>query len=902
MIRLIPYTKQLIPIGNAHHYEGQLVWSDGNVAYGWEYAPQPTQSPVASTPDGFWVGEEDVGKYKLAKKNLHLGSNVVSREHGDLQCYPCYVDVQDTGGNLPEYGVLYSPNGIYLYNGAVISLDASGNVLTYENYLLRFYTNRNVQRQDGNNHPLYYAHVVISDYSIDDWYYVAIYSNNNNNYYILYDYNMLKIAEITEQNDTFSIVYNYDGRNITGTCDFKIVKKYVLLDVIVTTVDLYSLYAMGGTVLYNSILAVDAIRLGVDGTTVRAAITQYERGDYVSKLFQLATAVETYFCAYSPDRDVDGDVMYTGDYKAVYDMLIGSGTCTLTVTSTGVTIYDVQTGTEIAHTSGDLLTVGGTYVGHGRITYDNYNSGEWDYELWLYIDGMTGTADIEYNGSYCVVTNHSTGNKIAEETAQGLDVYYNGVVNWQGPGSITVQNTTVIEYSGNYLVASDIRGSSNQITSPLADPTVTDGTLYAEQNGNHITVTDNGNPVYDGEGSITINNAQPAAGGMYSGDYIISIHMSGTGIIEPQSYSSGMNVYDSNHNIVASLAYGYVDIYDNTGTVTYSGAGTITTNNLVPIKWFGGYTINAAVSGTDTVVIKDKEQMCDYDITYGYSGHSYRIEQPTGDTVVYYTDKIATYDRTNGTVRIVDSHQQLYNGAGSISVSNTSLVSGVYEGDYSIALYKDGTGIVNKDINDNKFIYDLNNNLVAREKDREIIVYSGGSVVYQGTGTISLSNTVKTSDTVVVYDSSNQLIAEENNEDIDVYDANHQLIYSGPGWIQTNNLSVNRSNKKYHIDASNGLQQVQQYPSYWQAGDDVKVDLSDMDLLVTTQQGTDTYTGDVLGLLSTQGFIFVHGVHSWKDYVISQDSNLIWHNRQSETYIGIQKCFSLAWLKRKWKV
>jgi len=901
MLKRLLYTNRLIDIGNSVHYNGEAVWSDGRVAYGWDYAKSKAPATVI-VPAGFWVGEETNGKYRLAKKNLLLGNTVVSNGHGDLQCYPCYVDVQDTGGNLPEYGILYSPNGVYLFDGAVISLDASGNVLTYKGYMLKFFTNTNAQKQDTNHHPLFYAHVVATTLDLDDWYYVAIYSNNNINYFTIYDTDLIKIAEVTEQNDTFNIVYNYDGRQITDSdADFEIIKKYNLLNVVETTVDLYSLYAMGGTVTLNHIVAIDAIRLNIDDTTVQGLIGQNERGNTVRKYFQLATAIQTYLCAYSPDRDVDGDIKYSGGYEVVYDMLIDSGVCTLTVGANGVTIYDVQTGTEIAHTSGDLLTVGGTYVGHGRITYDNYNNGEWNYELWLYIDGMTGTANIEYDvNNYCIVTNHQTGDTIAQETSTGLDVYYGGVVAWQGPGSISVSNVTPIEYTGDYLVSSDITGSSNQITNPLGDPTVTDGTLYAEQNGSTITITDNGSPVYSGAGSITITNPQPAAGGYYSGSYTISIRMSGSGIIVPQG-SSDMDIYDSNRDIVASLASGNVSIYDSSGTVTYTGAGTITTNNLVPVKWFGGYTLNASVSGTETVVIKDKVEMCDYTITRTITGHSYHIEQPTGDTVVYYKDKVATYDRNNSTVRIVDaSHQVVYSGTGSISAYN--LVD--TEGDYTITLTATGFGYASKDTNNNTYVYDLNNNLVAKEQNREIIIYSGGQVEYQGAGTITLSNTVQETDTVVVYDSNGNVIAEENGDDVDVYDANQQLIYSGTGWIKTSNIyaiNIKRSNKLYHIDASNGLQQVQQYPTSWQDGG-VTLDLSDMSLTVDQH----TYNNDPLRLLNTHGFIFAHGVHGNGDYVISQDSNLLWHCTQqhtteSETYSGIEHVFNLAWLRKRWK-
>lgn len=913
MLKLIPYTKQLISIGNQNHYEGQLVWSDGKVAYGWDYTPQQPKQPITNTPAGFWVDEEQNGRYKLAKKDLQLGKVVISSGHGNLQCYPCYAVVQDTGGYLPEHGVLHSPNGVYLYDGAVISMDASGNTLTYDDYLLKFYTNTNVQKNDTNDYPLYYCNIIVTfnGYTFIGWYYIAVYSNH----YIIYDNEMLQIAEVVKDN-TYTINYNYDGKEFNGSCSFTMNKKYVLLDTVITIVDVRSLHSMD-TTLYDGIIAVDALRLAIDSHDERnALIEQHDYGNIIRKYFQLTTALLAYLCAYCPDRNLDGDVIYHGDYTVIYDMQISTGTGTITVSSSGVTICDPQTGTEIAHTSGNLLFVNGSYVGHGRITYDNYNNGEWDYSIWLYIDGITGTGDIEYDNGHVVVTNHLNGNYIAKETNNGLDVYYGGAVAWQGPGSISVRNLTPIEYTGNYLVSSDITGTSSQITDPTGNPTVTDGTLYAAQNGTNITVTDNGNTLYSGAGSITITNPQPVGGGVYRGSYTISIRMSGSGIIVPQN--SDTYVYDNNYDIVASCVSGTVYIYDSSGTVTYSGSGTITTSNLVAIKWFGTYEIDASLSGTENVVIKDKQRYCDYTIRRSYNGFSYHIEHPTDNIVVYYKDKVATFDSNRNTVIVLEAingqYVQVYNGQGSIYVSNIVLIdadNNIYEGDYLIWLDETGSGVAEWDINNNVYIYNLNSVLVAKEENRQIIIYDNGNVEYQGEGTITLSNTIKESDNVVILNSN--VIAEENGESIDVYDNQQQLIYSGPGWIETSNLTVNRSNKKYKVDIQNGLQQIQQYPQpYWQAGTDVKLDLSNMDLLVTTQQGgTITYSNDPLGLLTTQGFIFAHGVHAWKDYVISQDGKIIWHGETddqqqqtviSETYTGIENCFSLAWLKTRWSL
>lgn len=576
MVKLIPYTKQLISVGNQRHYEGQLVWSDGRVAYGWDYAPQQKKQEVSNAPAGFWVGEQGhvtAGHnwYKLANKALQLTGYVASVGKMNLQCYPCYAQVFDTGGYPPEYGALYTPTGVYTYNGAIVAMSADGSLLTYDDYNLYFYDVPGSQKQDTHQLPLYYCYVRLiynNQLLFGGWVYFSIGKNNGEiiQYYI-YDLDNTQIAHYYLYNDVWTLDYN--GQSYTG--DDLLEKHYVkpLLSVNCTQILLQQLHSLD--VVFDGIVAVDGLRLTIDPTDARSdAITQHIRGDDVRKLFQLAKTNECYLTALTPDKDANGNSLFTGQYYISY---------TSTLSGTGY---------------------------------------------------------------------------IVEET----------------------------HYTGDYTIK---------------------------------------------YGSTTLT---------------------GSGIIGYDD--GGIQVYDTQGNLIG---------------------------------------------------------------------------------------------KTNGSSGIIVG---AYSGPGTIEVSN----------------------VIN--VLDGVKVYQLNSDNTQ------------GAIIAETTTTLS---------------------------DINVYDAQGQIIYQGAGSINTSYLTPIRSIKRYKISAQNALQVVQQYPQYWQAGSDIKVDLSNMNLLVTMQiQGVQTVitvNNDALGLLTTQGFIYAGGVHAWKNYAISQDNNKLWHineqqQQSSETYQGIENCFSLAWLKKKW--
>lgn len=577
MLKLIPYTEQLISIGNQRHYEGQLVWSDGKVAYGWDYAPQQKKQEVSNAPAGFWVGEQGtvtagISWYKLANKALQLSNKISGGSKLNLQCYPCYAQVRDTGGYPPEYGAIYTPNGAYTYNGAIVAMDSDGSLLTYDDYTLNFYSVPSGQRQDTHQLPLYYAYVrliVNNQLLFDGWVYLSIGKNNGEiNQYYIYDLDNVQIAHYYLYNDVWTLDYN--GQSYTG--DDLLEKHYTkpLLSVNCTQILLQQLHSLDYAV-FDGIVAVDGLRLTIDPTDARSdLITQHIRGDDVRKLFQLAKTDECYLTALTPDKDANGNSLFTGQYYISY---------TSTLSGTGYIVEETH------------------YTGDYTITY----------------------------------------------------------------GSTTLTGSGIIGYDDGGIQVYD-----------------TQGTLIAKTNG-----------------------------------------------------SSGI--------IVGA----------------YSGPGTIEVTNVVNVL-----------------------------------------------------DGIKVYQ---------------------LNADNTQ-----------------------------------------------------GAIIAETTTTLS---------------------------DINVYDAQGQVIYRGTGSINTSYLTPIRSIKRYKISAQNALQVVQQYPQYWQAGSDIKVDLANMNLLVTMQiQGVETVvtvSNDPLSLLTTQGFIYAHGVHAWKNYAISQDGNLIWHineqqQQSSETYQGIENCFNLAWLKTRW--
>lgn len=88
MLKRVPYNSNLISIGNAPTYDGKPVYSDGRVAYGWNYSPQ-VQNPPAANYSGLWIGKYNTVNergYELVRRGLDtgrpmIGQNVAAYEY-----------------------------------------------------------------------------------------------------------------------------------------------------------------------------------------------------------------------------------------------------------------------------------------------------------------------------------------------------------------------------------------------------------------------------------------------------------------------------------------------------------------------------------------------------------------------------------------------------------------------------------------------------------------------------------------------------------------------------------------------------------------------------------------------------------------------------------------------------
>lgn len=143
MIKKVPYNSNLISIGNSPHYDGQLVYSDGRVAYGWQYNVQQPTVGINRATAGLWVHAEhsvDYGNsfYCLMDKNLNF-ENVPIRglpaPYENVYNYYCYPWAICTWNDLsedpPQQGeMIYDSTNHYHFIGYLIKAEP-GKVLTY---------------------------------------------------------------------------------------------------------------------------------------------------------------------------------------------------------------------------------------------------------------------------------------------------------------------------------------------------------------------------------------------------------------------------------------------------------------------------------------------------------------------------------------------------------------------------------------------------------------------------------------------------------------------------------------------------------------------------------------------------------------------------------------------------
>ena len=218
-------------------------------------------------------------------------------------------------------------------------------------------------------------------------------------------------------------------------------------------------------------------------------------------------------------------------------------------------------------------------------------------------------------------------------------------------------------------------------------------------------------------------------------------------------------------------------------------------------------------------------------------------------------------------------------------------------------------------------------NLRSRHIPLSIVYNQQGGIDWQGYGWIDTTNRVVVryggtysincaldgdtgSDTLITRDDDIYVYStpytQQHQNLIAREDGSELLIggWHGYGYITISNEDARRSIKQYYIDTQNGVVQ-QAYPQVVQVDADVNIDTSTMGVDINSN----TYAGDALELLQTDDIVYVGGVHSYqlgsKYYIISQDSKKIYKEGnqalESETYQGIENCFSLRWLRNKWK-
>ena len=142
MLRKIPFNSNLISIGNSPHYNGQLVYSDGRVAYGWQYNVQQPTVGINRATAGLWIGAEripDYGDdyYVLMNENLQFDSVAIRgidpfNNYYSYYCYPWVCNTWfDTTYYVTAGEMILDNEHHYEFLGEIVRMDNNGNILTY---------------------------------------------------------------------------------------------------------------------------------------------------------------------------------------------------------------------------------------------------------------------------------------------------------------------------------------------------------------------------------------------------------------------------------------------------------------------------------------------------------------------------------------------------------------------------------------------------------------------------------------------------------------------------------------------------------------------------------------------------------------------------------------------------
>lgn len=710
MLKLIPYTKQLVSIGNQNHYDGQLVWSDGKVAYGWDYAPQHSTQPVPDS-GGLYCGIDSQLIMRLSKRNLMIAEHNNVKYRGEIWCYPAWATLEYE--QYHECGYIHLQQGCYKYSGAIVSLGADGTALVYYDYKLHFmqFGSRKV---DSSDRPLNMANIFVYGDTVS--YTGNYYSKDNQGVMYVYDDSMTLLCTYADGH-VHSGDYDGDG-TISINTDFPIFNSN---DTIVDLADMRSLSGL------NPIFVVDKFRPnGPSGTepVIYNLLDNTGTAD-VRKMFQLSNTHECYITANSPDRDQDGDVYYNGDYTLHCDVVVASGSSSY-ITKVGNTVTVYENSRIHAYSDGSTLAVydsQGTLVYSGQGWIDTYNltdTGSTDSGGNIIYSGdyialkplsvstsIGGTGEATINGNDVTVYDDVTGDVLAETDGTTVTVYEDGAEIYDSIGDIS---TTMqpCEWDCDYTIRRDIRGSNERIVSIGGTVThddegwhidggtielrdISTNTLYADgtggTTGGGTTGTVNiydaqGQVEWTGDGWIDTSNLNPMGQDqqgnyLFNGSFTIRRDVTGSGIVRGSSGS--YTLYDSNHDLVATERSGTVTIYTASGQIDWQGSGWIDVDNLVPVRYAGSYLVNAMVdgmTGSETIITKNG------DIYVLQSNRQDVIANEDGSGMVVYSNGSEIYD---GPGHITTANMDTQRSIKSYYIDATGIVEQQYPQTYQLA-------------------------------------------------------------------------------------------------------------------------------------------------------------------------------------------------------------------------
>lgn len=877
MIKRVPYNDKLISIGNAPVYAGKPVYTDGRVAYGWTYSPQQTTPSGVSNFSGFWVGEQEVsGDYKLATRNLQLGKKIVSKYHGETQAYPCYSFV------VINENFIYTPAGIYRYNGSIVALSGDGKSLCYDNFRLLF-CSPGTPKKDTNDRVLYVGivHIYSTTELLGTGYYHSKDDNTDTTY--IYDRDMVQIATYSN-----GIVHteDYEGQGIITIDDaypyLDTIEAVVSLEILLSlerniyriqVVDGFSITLLedsGKTVtkqglkyIYDNSMVLLAQELGENNIVVYNNGQQVYRGIGGITVTNLEDTGQT---------DTDGDEIYNCNYRAIRVGTIAEikQTPTIKYLYTTAGSDDVRRMFQLATTNDCYITANTPdRDSNGYVIY----LGDYTYIITVPITSGSGKTVTKQGLIYVYDTNMYL---VAQELGNDTIVVYDNVGQqiYRGVGKIDIYN---LEDTGQTDTDGDeIYNCDYVAVKPLSSLSILSGSGEATISGNNITLYD--------------------------------------------SYTGNEIAHENDDSVV---------VYED-NSIVYNGPGSISTNMSV-LEWSGDYDIRRDVDGSGIIVSIGgtvyQDQQGDWHIEGGtvqiYNTGSLFAEGPgsgsSGTVTIYYYPTSWT---GNGWI---DTSNLTPNGTDSQGNQR-------FTGSYTIRRDVTGQGLI-REVGNDIYIYNSNNhNLIAREDGISVIMYdSQGQEEWRGYGHIDTYNRVPVrysgiydidcsldgatdngiiitrDDDIYIYstytDDSKILVAREDGSELYIGQ------WTGYGYIEISNEDARRSVKQYYIESTGQTIIEQAYPQTIQLGTDIELYLNTMDLVIDG----DTYTNDQLDLLQAQGIVYVGGVHCYrlgtKPYFISQDSKKIYtkelsnniHRLQSQLYDGISNCWSLNWLRSRWR-